>query len=375
LKSRGQPHFTLGVRVPPAGTYFHLTREALFQRPAMDTFDPPTRHGSSDLRAVIVDDYNIELRDAEGFLGDRANKSAFKSIVDNWRDRLRKINGDPLDEIATTELYKNKRSLERILLGGKVEAAGLLLGAIEDFSRQLCVVLHRVLDLGKWQSTQRLVIGGGFREGRLGELVIGRVAVLLKASGREVALTPVRYHPDEAGLIGSIHLAPHRAIRDFQGMLAVDIGGTNIRAGVVEFGPGRDLGKARVRRSVQWRHADECPDREQAVDRLVSMLRTLRSSEDSDFRLAPFVGIACPGVIRQDGSIERGGQNLPGDWDSPDFNLVRRIEGAIDGACVLMHNDAVVQGLSELPFMRDVNTWGAVTIGTGLGNALYRNRT
>jgi predicted NBD/HSP70 family sugar kinase len=105
------------------------------------------------------------------------------------------------------------------------------------------------------------------------------------------------------------------------------------------------------------------------------MLRTLRSSEDSDFRLAPFVGIACPGVIRQDGSIERGGQNLPGDWDSPDFNLVRRIEGAIDGACVLMHNDAVVQGLSELPFMRDVNTWGAVTIGTGLGNALYRNRT
>jgi predicted NBD/HSP70 family sugar kinase len=41
---------------------------------------------------------------------------------------------------------------------------------------------------------------------------------------------------------------------------------------------------------------------------------------------------------------------------------------------VLMHNDAVVQGLSEAPFMRDVDIWAAFTIGTGLGNALYENR-
>jgi predicted NBD/HSP70 family sugar kinase len=40
----------------------------------------------------------------------------------------------------------------------------------------------------------------------------------------------------------------------------------------------------------------------------------------------------------------------------------------------LMHNDAVVQGLSEAPFMRDVGIWAAFTIGTGLGNALYQNR-
>ena len=39
-----------------------------------------------------------------------------------------------------------------------------------------------------------------------------------------------------------------------------------------------------------------------------------------------------------------------------------------------MHNDAVVQGLSELPRMRDVERWGAFTVGTGLGNALFRNR-
>jgi hypothetical protein len=39
-----------------------------------------------------------------------------------------------------------------------------------------------------------------------------------------------------------------------------------------------------------------------------------------------------------------------------------------------MHNDAVVQGLSEVPFMQDVKHWAVLTIGTGLGNARFTNR-
>jgi hypothetical protein len=39
-----------------------------------------------------------------------------------------------------------------------------------------------------------------------------------------------------------------------------------------------------------------------------------------------------------------------------------------------MHNDAVVQGLSEVPFMADVKRWGVLTIGTGLGNAVFANK-
>ena len=39
-----------------------------------------------------------------------------------------------------------------------------------------------------------------------------------------------------------------------------------------------------------------------------------------------------------------------------------------------MHNDAVVQGLSEVPAMQDVARWGVLTIGTGLGNARFTNR-
>jgi hypothetical protein len=41
---------------------------------------------------------------------------------------------------------------------------------------------------------------------------------------------------------------------------------------------------------------------------------------------------------------------------------------------IVMHNDGVVQGLSEVPFMQDVKLWGVLTIGTGLGNARFSNR-
>jgi len=34
----------------------------------------------------------------------------------------------------------------------------------------------------------------------------------------------------------------------------------------------------------------------------------------------------------------------------------------------------VVQGLAEVPFMQDVERWGVLTIGTGLGNARFTNR-
>ena len=96
-------------------------------------------------------------------------------------------------------------------------------------------------------------------------------------------------------------------------------------------------------------------------------------------RLAPFIGIGCPGRIDADGSIEAGAQNLPGNWESNSFNLPALIHEAIpqiddNETTILMHNDAVVQGLSEAPFMHDVDVWATFTIGTGLGNALYNNR-
>lgn len=111
------------------------------------------------------------------------------------------------------------------------------------------------------------------------------------------------------------------------------------------------------------------------------MLQTcIKRATKRGLRLAPFIGIGCPGMIREHGSIEKGGQNLPGDWEHKSFNLPQLLRDAIptlDGheVTVLMHNDAVVQGLSEVPFMHDIEHRGVMTIGTGLGNARFTNRT
>jgi predicted NBD/HSP70 family sugar kinase len=141
-----------------------------------------------------------------------------------------------------------------------------------------------------------------------------------------------------------------------------------------------DLAKAEVWKSELWRHADDEPTREGAVKRLVKMLKGLIAEAETDgLKLAPFIGIACPGVIKDDGSIEKGAQNLPGNWESSKFNLPASLVEAIPeigdhDTAVLMHNDGVAQGLSEVPFMQDVERWGVLTIGTGLGNARFTNR-
>jgi predicted NBD/HSP70 family sugar kinase len=140
------------------------------------------------------------------------------------------------------------------------------------------------------------------------------------------------------------------------------------------------LSKASVWKSELWRHADDEPSRENAVKRLVKMLKDLIArAEEEGFKLAPFIGIACPGVIKSDGSIEKGAQNLPGNWESSKFNLPASVVEAIPqigehDTAIVMHNDGVVQGLSEVPFMQDVKRWGVLTIGTGLGNARFSNR-
>src|SRR5207237_1133798 len=225
-----------------------------------------------------------------------------------------------------------------------------------------------------------IVIGGGLRENRIGELAIARANLMLRADGIKVDMVPIHSDPDEAALIGSLFLAPAWIFKGHDSILAVDIGGTNIRAGVVlpNVAKAADLTKASVWKSEKWRHADEEKvNRAEAVDELIGMLKDLvKRAKKEELDLAPFIGIACPGKIEQDGSIAKGAQNLPGNWESSRFNLPAQLAEAIPSigdhdVSILMHNDAVVQGLSEVPFMHDVKRWGVLTIGTGFGNARF----
>ncbi len=338
-------------------------------------------HGASDLPEVTIESYNLELKEGDDFVGDRASRRAFVDLLEKWREGFREAGDDPLGRQQSDEL--TKRKLDKLLLEGDAEAAGIVHGAMEDFAQELTEVIRRFMRMEAWQGTERIVIGGGFSGGRVGEIAIGRANALLKNGPIETNLVPIRYDPDEAALIGANHLAPYGQNNAYDGILAVDIGGSNIRCGVVlhQRKKAADKPRSKVWRSELWRHGDEEINRDQAVETLLSMLSGLiKGAEKGKISLAPFIGIGCPGIIEADGSISRGGQNLPGgDWESGSFNLPDEVAKAIpmiggEKVTVSMHNDAVVQGLCEIPFMTDVKRWGVLTIGTGLGNAVFLNK-
>src|SRR6185312_4989877 len=264
------------------------------------------RHGATRLPSVEVDSFNIELKDDDGFLGDRASKGAFRKILDGLRKPLKKNGDDPLGRKSAEEIAKG--DLDQALIGDDIGAAALVHGAIEEFAQELAYVTRRFLKTKAWADTECIVVGGGFRDSRLGELAIARTEIILRAEDFEVEVTPIRFHPDEAALIGTLHLAPSWIFEGYDSILAVDIGGTNIRCGVVEtrWKKTPDLCKATVWKSELWRHGDDEPTREGAVKRLVKMLKNLiGAAEEEGFKLAPFIGIACPGVFNEAGSIEK----------------------------------------------------------------------
>ncbi|AGK58237.1 hypothetical protein HYPDE_32823 [Hyphomicrobium denitrificans 1NES1] len=337
-------------------------------------------HGADILPSVVVDSYNVEIEDEDGFIGDKASKGAFWQYVEKWRKPLKELGEDPFGDRPGEELGKKK--LAELLATGDPEAASLVQSAIEDFAQQLAFVIRRFLRLKDWRDTECIVVGGGFRASRVGELAVARAGLLLRAEDIDLDLEFIRNDPDEAGLLGAAHLLPAWMLKGHDGILAVDIGGTNFRAGIVELNLGKsaELAKAKVAKSELWRHGEEEIDREGATKRLAEMLEDLIAwARKNKIELAPVIGIGCPGIIKDDGSIDRGSQNLPGNWESSRFNfpqVIRKHISQIDESetMVVMHNDAVVQGLSELPYIKDRLHWGILTIGTGLGNARFTNR-
>ncbi|MBV9990549.1 MAG: ROK family protein [Alphaproteobacteria bacterium] len=322
----------------------------------------------------------MELKDNGGFLGDRASKKALAAILDKARKPLIKEGRDPFDERPSTDI--GKKELDRALEKGDAETAGLIHTVVEEFSQELAFVVRRFLKEKNWKDVERIAVGGGMRGHRIGELAVGRLSALLKAEKIDVEVVPIANDPDDAGLLGAVHLAPEWVFKGHDAIIAIDIGGTNMRVGVVTFdlkkSPGF-AGAAVAEREI-WCHADDDTTRDKAVDALVEMIGgSVRKAEKAKLKLAPFVGIGCPGIVKADGSIDRGTQNLPGNWASSRFNLPQRIAEALPliggyDTQVVLHNDAVVQGLSEIPNMTDVQNWGILTLGTGLGNACFANR-
>jgi len=342
--------------------------------------DSRNRHAALRLPGLRIDSSNLALGDpdGDGFLGDRASQTAFRRYLDARRRHHFTGKRDPFGRTPTDAI--SKADIDLVLVGGNADAAHLVHAAVEDHAHQLAGVVRAFLVTDEWRGVRRIVIGGGFPGCRAGALSVRRAARLLKLQRAGVELSLLQHDGDDAGLLGWVPLAPATTHRH-EAFLAVDIGGTNIRCGIVapQLDIRADGSKARVLERSQWRHAVETPDRDEAVTRMAAMLNGLLAhARTLGLRLSPFVGIACPGEIAADGRILHGAQNLPGDWQADGFDLATEVRRRLDRVGrqtprVLLHNDAVVQGLSEAARMAGVERWGVMTIGTGLGNASYTN--
>lgn len=337
-------------------------------------------HGELALPSVTIDGYSLELRDGEGYVGDTASRTAFRHMLDAWRTLLASMAGkDPLGRKETGD-YSKERLDEMLAADGP--AAQAIRAAQEDYALQFSDVVERFLAHKSWRGVERVIVGGGFHQSEVGKHAIARAAELLAERKVGVELRTLHHHADEGGLIGWVHLAPTALLQSYDAILAVDIGGTNVRCGIVltHLHKAPDMSKAEVLRREKWRHAHDDPRRDELVEGVAGILEELLDfAAKKKIRVAPFIGVGCPGLICEDGSIAGGTQNLPGNWESTRFHLPRdlceRLPTIGDGRTqVCLHNDAVVQGLSELPFTQDVKRWAVLTVGTGLGNASYTNR-
>ena len=143
-------------------------------------------------------------------------------------------------------------------------------------------------------------------------------------------------------------------------VVGVDLGGTNIKAGVVS-PEGEILSRGRVPTDAEG-------GPEAVIDRIADIAR--RCMDESDAPAADFagVGIGSPGTIDLDGGIVLFSPNLPG-WDH--VPLRDRVAEKLGMPCVL-ENDANAAALAEqwVGAGRRAESLVMLTLGTGIGGGI-----
>ena len=341
---------------------------------------PFVAHGDIVLPDVLVESYSLIIRDNGESVGDKIGRSAFAQKFDALRKETGRRGRDPFGKTPTAEIRKSQWAK---WLAAEQTPAGIIVNeAVDYFASELFEVIRKFREADDgWRKVQAIAVGGGFSAGRVGRLTIARAERMLHQTGVKCTVSPIPQHPDAAGVCGAAYLAPGWMFAGFDAILGVDIGGTNIRCGAVTLKTNRSRQATRAKMIFpeHWRHADE-PSRTEAINQLIEMLqRVVRKCKRKGLRVAPFIGVGCPGRVRPDGTIDRGAHTLPGTWESEKFNLPALLAEKVpilkkQETIVVMHNDAVVQGLSQVPSMRKERDWAVLTIGTGLGNVKFTTR-
>lgn len=142
-------------------------------------------------------------------------------------------------------------------------------------------------------------------------------------------------------------------------VLGIDIGGTNIKAGLFSAGGER----------VAWRtilsHMES--GREHVIKRIGRLVNGMRRKH----RMLPVIGVVVAGIIDRERTHLVHSPNLPG-WDN--FRIKHTLAHEF-GCSVVIENDANGAALGELwkGAGRDYRNFMLLTLGTGLGSGLVMN--
>ena len=344
---------------------------------------PPTAptllaHGATEFATLRLDCYDVRSAGARGN-EDPAGDDLFRAALTKWRERVRAGGTDPLGDAPTEQL--STAELDEELSRGNAEAGGVIQGAMEEFSQQLCRLLTQLLRRAAWADTRRIVVAGDLRHSRVGDIALGRAMVLLKTAGFDVELVFIRRPLRETTLLGAIRLVPAWMLKGHDSILAVDIAMQEVRGAIValNFKKSPDLAKAAVANTRAWRPKAGPLGREGLVTSVAELVEELADrSRRKGEKLAPFVGIGCGGVVRADGGVTQTGTGFAAGLFRSGLNLPRELCAKLPKigdheTVVALHNGIVLQGLSQDSFMRDVQHWGIVSIAQDRGEARFTN--
>jgi glucokinase len=147
--------------------------------------------------------------------------------------------------------------------------------------------------------------------------------------------------------------------------IGCDLGGTNLRAAVVDVESGDVLHLESIPTLAQEKH-------EAVMHRMADLILHVLNSAGLDKEYIGGVGIGAPGVL----DLEKGETlflpNLPGTWPNiPLADTIRRLTGLP----TILLNDvrAITNGEWRFGAGRDVDTIAVFAIGTGIGGGLVIN--
>lgn len=142
--------------------------------------------------------------------------------------------------------------------------------------------------------------------------------------------------------------------------IGVDVGGTNLKAGLV-----KPDGHVVERRAVATESGGGV---DHVIDRIVRLIEDLRDAAAAAGLAVEAVGLGMPGMLSRSRGVVLAPPNLPGWRDVP---VVRRV-GDATGLRVLLDNDANYAALGEYlcGAGRGVRHMAALTLGTGIGGGI-----